>query len=278
MTTELIQLDAFNNVVPTGLANCDLTKLFGYNIERLYLQLGGTFTKAMMTTVRLIANGKTIYDSDGAKIDARNAYRGVVTEAGWLMIDFLETSAKSDIALQSGGLDTTLGIKTLRLEVQITGATAPTLAGFAEVQRPMTEDALAAVRPLVARVHRTTQTIGAAGTFALEIPHMNPLNGGSLFKRINVFSANMTGAEINRNGVKEHFSTKVFNDRRQKDYRLVPQTSLYMLDFLVDNLQRDRIFDTRPASRCTTAQVYGVFSAAETIVIEVEVLEPIDVY
>lgn len=278
MTTEVIQLDAFNNVVNTGLANCDLSKLFGYSIERLYLNLGGTFTKSNMTSVKLLANGKTIYDSDGSKIDARNAYRGVVTEAGWLLIDFLETGAKSDIALQSGGIDTTLGIKSLRLEVQITGATSPTLTGWAEVQRPLVDPNFAAIRPLVSRIHRSTQTIGAAGTFALEVPHLNPLNGGSVFKRVNVFSANMTGAEVIRNGMKEHISVKAFNDRRQKDYRLVPQASLYMLDFIVDNLQRERVLDTRPAANCHTAQVYGTFSAAETIVIEVEVLEPIDVY
>ena len=279
MAFDLITLNPFNNVVASGVANVDLSNLFGYSIERLYLQLGGTsFTKSMVTGIQLKANGKIIWDSDGAKANSRMVYRGVSADPNFITLDFLELCALTDVGLQSGALDTTLGLKNLRLELTISGATAPTLTGWAEVFQPQTDSRMQAVRPLIARVHRTTQTIGAAGTFPLQVPHLDPLAGGSIFKRINVFSSNMTGCKTYRNGIVVHDSVSAVNNRRQLDYKRLPQASLYMLDFIADGLMGDRCLDTRPASGCTTAQIMGVFSAGETITIEVEVLEPLDVY
>ncbi len=163
MAIDTIPLNPFNNVVASGIANVDLSNLFGYSIERLFLQLGGTsFTKAMITGWQLKANGKIIMDSDGTKQDARMLYRGVTTQVDFLTIDFLELSARSDLGLQGGALDTTMGIKNLRLEVTISGATAPTLVGWAEVTRPQIDEQFAALRPLIARIHRTTQTVKTA--------------------------------------------------------------------------------------------------------------------
>jgi hypothetical protein len=278
MAIDTVVLNPFNNVVASGVANVDLSNLFGYSIERIFLQLGGTFTKAMITGWQIKANGKIILDSDGSKQDSRMSYRGVTTEATFLTIDFLELTARSDLGLQGGALDTTMGVKNLRLEVTISGATAPTLVGWAEVARPQIDPQFQSLRPLIARVHRTTQTIGAAGTFPLQVPHLDPLAGGSIFKRINIFSASMTAAKVYRNGVVEHDSIKALNDRRQKDYKKVPQASLYMLDFIADDLQGQRVLDTRPGAGCQTAQVMGTFSASETITIEIEELAPLDVY
>lgn len=276
---ELIKLNPANNVVASGVANIDLSNLLGYSIEKIFLQLGGTsLTKAMITSIQLKANGKIILDTDGSKLDARLSYRPRTADAAMLEIDFLENLAKSKLGLLGGSLDTTLGIKNLRLEVTISGATAPTLAGYAEVARPQVGPEFAQLRPLIARVHRVTQSIGAAGTFPLAVPHMDPVSGGSIFKRIAIFSANMTAAQVFRNGILEHDSVKAINEYRQKIYGRTPQASLYMIDSMVDGLQEDRVYDTRPASGCTTAQLMATFSGAETITIEVETLEPLDVY
>ena len=279
MAVELIKLLPFNNVVASGVANADLSNLLGYSVEKIVLQLGGTsLTKAMLTGIQLKVNGKIIFDSDGSKTDARMSYRSYTADTAFLVIDFLENRARSKLGLLGGALDTTLGVKNARLEVTIAGATAPTLAGWAEVSRPQISADMANLRPLIARVHRVTQTIGAAGTFPIQVPHLDPNAGGSLFKRIHIFSANMTALQVYRNGIVEHDSIKALNDFRQKIYGETPQTSLYAYDPIVDNLQEDRVFDTRPASGCTTAQLMGTFSAGETITVEVETLEPLDVY
>lgn len=280
MAAQSIQLQPFTNVVASGVAVTDLRHLFGYCIERIVLQLGGgSFTKAMITSVQLKANGKVIYDSTGSRTDSRNQYRGITANASFLTIDFLELRARSVLALMGGALDTTIGIKDLRLEVTTSGATTPTLQGFAEVTTPLVGPEYANVRPLIARVHTLTQTIGAAGTFALSVPHLDPNAGGSIFKRIAVFSANMTGGRVERNGIREFdITSTAANNFNQTEYQRTPQANLWMFDFMIDGLMEGRLLDTRPASRTTTAQIFGTFSAGETIGIEAEVLEPLDVY
>lgn len=277
---QILPLQAFTNVVAAGVAVSDLRHLFGYTVERIFLKLGGTaLTKAMLTSIQLKANGKVIVDSAGSQADLRMSFRGITANAAYLTIDFLELRAKTKLGMMGGALDTTLGIKDLRLEVTIAGATAPTLAGWAEVSIPQLTPEYQNVRPLIAKIHRNTQTIGAAGTFALQVPHLDPNAGGSIFKRIAVFSSNMTGGRIERNGIREwDLDTKAANDFNQVEYGRATQAGLWMFDFVVDGLQEDRVLDTRPAARCNTAQAYGTFSAGETIIVESEVLEPLDVY
>lgn len=276
----LIPLSPFTNVVASGVAICDFRNLFGYAIERIVLQLGGgAFTKAMMTGIQLKANGKVIWDSTGSRTDSRMAYRGITANASFLTIDFTEPRLKSKLGQLGGVLDTVLGIKDLRLEVTIAGATTPTLAGWAKVSVPQEGAEFKNLRPLIARVHSLTQTIGAAGTFALQVPHFDPNSGGSIFKRIAVFSANMTGARVERNGIREwDVSVTAFNNFLQTEYQRATQAGLFMLDFVVDGFQEDRLLDTRPVARTTTAQLFGTFSAGETITVEAEVLEPLNVY
>lgn len=276
---DTIKLPPFNNVAANSLANVDLSPLLGQTIHTIRLQLGGTFTKSQLTSMQLKANGKTIIDTTGSRLDSRMQYRGLTATAAQIVIDFMEWKARSKGAWLSGALDTTVGMKNLRLECQIGGATSPTLAGYATVSPPITEPELQQTRGLIARIHTVTQTIGAAGTFPLVIPHMDPLQGGSIFKRIAFFSSNMTGLQVFRNGIMVHESTKTDNDfRAQYEGGRTPQAGLYVFDPVMPNLQENEVFDTRPASGCQTAQVFGTFSAGETISVEVEVLEPLDVY
>ena len=281
MTVQILPLNPFQNGNTNGLAICDLRNLFGYSIQRLILVLGGTtFTKAMLTSIQLKANTKVIWDSTGYRTDARQTFRGIPANAGFLTIDFLEIKSKTKLGMEAGSLDTTLGIKDLRLEVTIAGATAPILSGYAEVSPPQMGPEFANLRPLVSRLHVLSQSIGGAGTFPLVVPHFDPNSGGSIFKRINIFSTNMTGARVERNGIKEwDVPTVALNNFNQAEYGRVAQTNLFCLDFIIDGLQEDRVLDTRPAARCSTATLYGTFSGAEgTIFIEAETLEPIDVY
>jgi len=280
MSAQILPLLPATNVVASGVAQIDLRNLFGYGVERITLQLGGgAFTKSMISGIQLKANGKVIIDSDGAKMDARMQWRGITANAAFLTIDFLELKMKTKAGVCAGVLDTTIGIKDLRLEVTITGATTPTLIGFAEVCPPMVDPGMANVRPLIARVHRVTQTIGAAGTFPLQVPHLDPLSGGSLFKRLCFFSANMTAIRVERNGIREtewaNIASLNFN---ATEYLRVAQAGLVVADFILDGFQEDRMLDSRQGANVTIAAVYATFSAGETITVEAETLEPLQVY
>lgn len=269
-----LKLLPFNNVVANGVATLDLSNLLGYTIERMTFVLGGTFTKAMITGIQLKANGKIIWDSTGSRQDARMQYRGIAAAAGFLTIDFSELRSKTELGQNLGAIDTTVGISSLKLELTIAGATAPTIQGYAEVNRPQVDGAQLATRNLMSRIHSTTLTIGAGGTFSLPIPHAEVSSGGSLFKRWSIFSANMTGLLIKKNGIVIEENTKALNDFSQLEYRKVPQAGLFVQDFIVDDNQ-SQILNTRDAQ---TMEILGTFSAGETITIESEVLEPLGAF
>lgn len=276
-----IALDPFQNVVASGVAICDLNKLLGTVLEKLTFTLGGTsLTKAMITKIELKANGKVVYETDGTKLEAANAYNGGTPDATILKMDFMDRKAVTANARQAGAFDLSAqsGIATLRLEVTIAGATAPTLIGVADVSPPTDDPAEKGIRFLLARKHRATQVIGAAGQFALAVPHLDPAGGGSNYRRIYVYSANMTALKTVREGIAEHEVLKLQNEASQKDNFKVPQANLFVFDPVQDGQLQGRLWDTRPSSGVRSAQFYATFSAGETITIETEELLPYGAY
>lgn len=280
-------LDPFQNVgAAAATAVCDCNKLLGSVLEKLTFTLGGTFTKAMITSLVLKANGKIIYETTGTNLDAAMLYNGQQTDATVLALDFMDHKARTINAWQAGALDLSAGsgITSLRVEVTYAGATSPTLVGFADVSPPvndMDKDAVkaeAGIRWLIGRKHRVTQTIGAAGTFALAIPHLDPAGGGSNFRRIYIYSANCNAIKTVREGVTEHELTKLQNEASQKGYFKVPQANLVVFDPVQDGSIQGRTWDTRPASGVRSAQFYATFSAGETITIETDELIPFSAY
>lgn len=276
----IIQLQPFQNVVANGVATTDLRHVLGQNIENITLALAGTFTKSMITLIQLKGAGKVLWESSGSRTDSRMQWRGQTASTTFLEIDFTEKRAKTLAAYMAGSFDTSFGaVRDLRLEVTISGATGPGLGGFVECSAPDLSPAAAGYRPLIARVHNFTQTIGAAGTFALQVPHLDPGQGGSIFKRIAIFSANMTGARVERNGVREweQISTGAANFNALQ-YGRVSQAGAFIIDFVTGGVVQGEALDTRPAANCLSAAVYGTFSAGETITVEAEVLEPAAAY
>lgn len=275
-----IALDPFQNVVASGVAINDLNKLLGTVLEKLVLTLGGTFTRSMITLIQLKANGKVIYETDGTKLDARAVYNGHTTDVTIVALDFMDRRSVTVNARQAGTIDLSAksGITSLRLEVTISGATSPTLVGVADVSPPTEDPNEAGIRWLMGRSHRVTQVIGAAGTFALAVPHLDPAGGGSNFRRIYIFSANCTGIKSVREGVTEHELTKLQNEACQKDNFKVPQANMVVFDPVQDGQLQGRTWDTRPASGVRSAQFYGTFSAGETITIETDELIPFSAY
>lgn len=274
-------LDPFTNVVATGTAISDMNKFLGTVLEKITLTLGGTFTKAMITSIQLQANGKVIWESSGARAEASNLYNTpMATDATILKIDFMDRKARTVNAFQAGGIDLSSksGIASLRLFVTIAGATAPTLVAFADVSPPTDDPQEQAFRWLLARRHAATVTVGAGGTFALPIPHLDPSGGGSVYRRIYIYSSTMTGFKTMREGVTEHELTKLQNEASQKDNFKNPQANLVVFDPVQDGQMGGRLWDTRAAVGVKSAQFYGTFSAGETFVIETDELIPYSAY
>ena len=117
----------FSNVVASGTATNQVTP--GRTLENFQLKLAGTeLTKAMISLLRLKANGKTIVEGSGSQLDKLNAYRGAgTTNAYYLDVYFTDYCLNNELDRQVGAFDTSVGIANITTEVTIAGATAPQL-------------------------------------------------------------------------------------------------------------------------------------------------------
>ena len=147
-----------------------------------------------------------------------------------------------------------------------------------DVSPPTNDPSEAYIRALLYRRHVATFVVGSAGQFALPLPHLDPAGGGSNYRRVFIYSANLTAIKTMREGVTEHEITRLDNEASQKDNFKVPQGNLVVFDPVQDGQLSGRTWDTRPSSGVRAAQFYATFSAGETITIETEELLPYAAY
>lgn len=267
----LLKLLPFTNQGANGIQTADLKNLMGYSIDRIILNLGGTFTKAQITQLQVKANAKIIFDDSGSNIDARMKYRGIYDASTFIVIDFSEIRSKTIVGQQLGSLDTTFGIGQLSIEATVAGATSPTITGYAEVSAPQV-DASGRHIPeaaLIGKVLRYVHQFSSSGTrLALNIPY--GAQGGTNVKRLHLFhGGNLTAVEVKKNGLTIHESIAAVNSFNLQEYQRVPQSNVYTLDFVKDGNQSN-VLNTRNAQ---SLEIYGTLSAADTVTVVAEYLD-----
>ena len=119
---------------------------------------------------------------------------------------------------------------------------------------------------------------GQGGITALSDPNANFYASADYAFRRSEGERGIGSSFAARGGAYSGRAMKALADYNQVEYGRATQSGLQVIDFTVDGLQEDRLLDTRPGARTTTAAVFGTFSAGETITIESEVLEPLGVY
>ncbi|MRR51290.1 MAG: hypothetical protein EG825_10305 [Rhodocyclaceae bacterium] len=258
----------FANVVASGWATTNLN--IGRTLETLNLKLGGTsLTKAMLSTIRIKANGKAIFEATGSQCDKLNQYRGEAADAAFLDIQFADRTGLTEADRMVGALDTTAGIMSLSAEIQIAGATAPTLVGITTESSPQgTNKNLIPASGVLSKVLRYPFSVATGGQLSIPLP-FGGVNG-AMIKRIHVeHTGNMTGATVKQDSFVVHESVKAENEYEQKRWGRVPQTNLYTLDFVLDG-NFAKAMDTRDAR---TFEVLPTFSAADNGFVIVEYLD-----
>jgi len=267
---------AFENVVATGKATCSFTPLIGRTIDRFILQLGGgALTKAMLTNIRVLANEKVIYEDSGSRIDDRNEYRGLTANAAFLTIDFSEIRAHSDINKHAGALDTvSSGIKNLAMEVDIAGATTPTLAARAQVRPAPQARGNALYNKLIGKTLNKTFNFGGAGEFPLALALS--AHKDSFIKRIHLVGTTVTAARVKKtyrtNVTDEIFKgTDAQNDFEQIEYERVPQANQFTIDFIPDG----NVLEALPLGDALAMEYLVTVSGAGNVVVVTELLDPL---
>lgn len=257
----LIKNLPFTNVVASGVATASFPVGMSYN--RFILKLGGTtFTKSMITDVKVRMNGKVIYQNTGARIDAINKYRGLATDAAFLIVDFTEPKAKLMSEQFIGNLNTAVGVSSLTMEVTISGATAPTLDSWAEVGPP-------APLGVVAKQLIFTTSVGGSGKFPIKL--IDVANRGAIVKRVHfAHGGNLSELEVKKNGVVIHDNVPgAVNTFYQADYGKVAQASIYTYDPCLDNNYTNAI----KTQDMVSLEFNATMSAADTITATLEVLD-----
>lgn len=261
----------FSNVVPAGTATNQVTP--GRTLENFRLRLGGTtLTKAMVTQLKVKANGKVIIEGTGTDLDKMNAYRGATTDAAFLDVFFADYSLNNELDRMVGAFDTSLGISNITTEITTAGATAPTITPIlieSAAQKAKTGEA-APFAPLISKVLRYPFNIATGGKLPVNVP-FGP-QSGSIIKRLHVFhGGQMTGATVKQDGLVVHESVKAENEYDQKSHGRVPQANVYTIDFVTDGDIR-KALDTRDAR---SLEWLFDFSAADSGTVYVEYLDPL---
>lgn len=217
----------FVNVAASGVASVALPVGMSYN--QIILALGGgSFTKAMITNIKVKVNGKTVFENTGTRLDLINTYRGFVATAAYLPIDFTEPLAKDMGEQYLGNINTASGVSSLTAEVTISGATTPTLDSYSELGPP-------AALGVIAKQILFTTSNGAAGKFPFKL--IDVANRGAIIKRVHFnHGGNLTAVEVKKNGIVIHDNIlTAVNTFYQTVYKKVAQTNLYTYDPCLDN-------------------------------------------
>lgn len=249
----------FFNVVANGVATLNLA--LGMTYERLIFVLGGTaLTKAMITDIKVKINGKVIVQTTGDMLNKMNVYRGLVTDATHLVLDFSEIFARDEVGQSIGAIGTAEGVSSFTIEATITGATAPTLESYAILSGPRKLGA-------VSKVLSYASTFGSQGKFPFQLPY--GANGGSIIKRVHFFHTNVTGLEVKKGGIVIHESTDSINKYWQTENKKVTAAGQYVADFITDNNMSGMLItaDARSMEWNLT------MSAADTVIAQVEYLD-----
>jgi len=259
----------FSNVVATGVATNNVTP--GRTINNMQLKLGGTsLTKAMLSMIKIKANGKVIFEGTGTQFDKLNAYRGQTTDVAYLDLPFFERAGLTEYDRAVGGFDTTQGIQNITTEISIAGATAPTLEMILteSAQQADTAGNSAPFAGVIAKVLRYPFAMATGGTLPITVP-FGPQNG-AVIKRLHIeHTGNMTGINVKQDGLVIHESLKAENEYEQKRWGRVPQTNLYTIDFMVDG-NVNKALDTRSAR---SLEWLPTFSAMDSGYVIVEYLD-----
>lgn len=259
----------YSNVVASGVATNQITP--GRTLETLRLKLGGTaLTKAMLTLLKVKANGKAIIEASGSQLDKLMQYRGQAADAAFLDVDFLDGAGLTEVDRMVGAFDTSNGIASITTEVTIAGATAPTLTPILIESAVQKEKggAPAKFAPIISKLLRYPFNISTGGRLPINLPFGPSV--GAIIKRMHIeHTGNMTGAVVKQDGLVIHESVKAENEFEQESWDRVPQANWYTIDFVVDG-NMSKALDTRDAK---SLELLADFSAADSGYVLVEYLD-----
>jgi len=239
---DLIKLDQFPNVPADGVASLVTDKILDRTLYAIVLELGGTaFTKSMITNIRIRLDGKDIINGITAvELEKISTYEGLTAETNFLVIPFGDNTARTMRGQYLGAIDFSVYRKPLEIEIEIAGATAPTLSARAQTDVPKALLGMGFVPAEVAQIRSLIRTVIQPSASVDRKSYALSLGGspGARLRRAIYLHSNLTKLEYKKGSfTKWDDVTVAQNANYQKQFARVPQSGMYVLDRIADGNQ-----------------------------------------
>lgn len=237
---DIKKVDPFTNVVATGKATATWKpdrpcSLFGFLLE-----LGGTtFTQGTHITGMTVKHGsKRLFPGiTGARHMDLYEYEGVISDAAYVFMGFGDPTARTFKGQHLGNLDHTVYPGNTTLEIDIAGATAPTLNAYALIMPPKL-DMGGVFQPHEAQLHRALietviQFSAAVASKAVDISMGS--EAGAVLKKLAFFHANITVLGVKKSGfdIYEDIPIALSASLQDDVFVRLPQAGLTVYDPIV---------------------------------------------
>ncbi|MFZ3288036.1 MAG: major capsid protein P2 [Telluria sp.] len=236
-------------VIGVGSGQTATLRLQPENLTLLGVQFklsGTTFDKTHLTSIKVKVGAKTIWDVTYSQINRINNYKNGADNAAVLLLDFTERDQALFPLKEAGALDlmALIAVGEVYIELKIAGdAIAPVIDAVGFFSRSQGN-------PWVLKYVPFNWTTNAAGKFTLPLQFR-----GSVLKRVWIdyagadWAAGVDG-NINRLEIKKNSAViydQTCRDARfmQSQFKKVPQSKMFVADFILDNNHDAHILTVR---------------------------------
>lgn len=278
---DLIKIDPFQNVGNTALATSRYRPIAPSSLYGIALVMGGTFTEANIAGIRVKAPGgkDLVPNITGARLRDLYEYEGLTHDTGFFPIFFGDPTARTMRGKHIGNFDNTVYPGDMAIEVNISGATNPTLSAYAMVMPPklaMGLDYSAAEAALSKAWKEAVISISAAVTLQAITPSI-PV--GALLKKLALFHTNVTVLDVKREGfsIYEEVPAALTSWLQDDVYVRAPQSGLMVYDRIVDGEYSEAARTVRADGSPANLQFRVTTSGSDTVTAYSDILAPLPI-
>lgn len=267
---DLHKLDRFPSVAANATSSLVTNEMSGRSVQALVLELGGTtFNETHISNIRVRLDGRDIINAiSGSQLKDLNEYDGHTSVTNYLFIFFGDPTARTARGQHLGDLDLSIYDKPLEIEVDIAGATAPTLQAYAIAGVPkmaMGYNFSAIEAAHFRHIRRSIVEPTAAVSRNSYGISLGSKQGGRI-RKLAFFHSNLTSVELRKESLyKWDNVSQALNDAIAQQFARVPQSGLYVLDRVVDGNQGEAETTATPDGKPWHIETNLSTSGADTI-------------
>lgn len=261
------RLSNVQNVGPGSIAIVNFPVNVTY--DKIKLLLGGGLAVADITSIEILADGKTIFKDTGPRALLRQKYKSQHTDTSFLTLDFTEPLTRGGPVSQYMASIPANLLKNMTMEVTIDAGAAAgsTMEVHTEFRGPTKNQ-------FIRKMVDFNYSFPNAGEHDMFLPAGAV---GGLIKRLWLHGTDkITEIDLRINRRSVNRSRKVEWEYVQKENELVPQAGMDVIDFIADgNMQGALNTASDRQGKAPTVEMRVTTSGAEAVTGYIEYVDPI---